>query len=832
MLTCSNGGDICSSAEFAIQSAQRCARSSKQVAVDRQHQKSQPCRTSSLFASIAGEWWLAPLILEFMDLKSLIVMETTGLFCNDRRPLLHSFRMMAKKLGAVCYETQAVLGESCEPKLEVLRWLTSRSTFAPFALTDGPNRRLKLVPQKLPTKLQTEPCHSEPSQNGFRVAPQLPRAAQPAVPLVYGTLKGWPLYAEFLFAWEEHGNGEACQLGVSVGGSQEVQLKFSPSAGAIFQHRPEGSFRTWPMDDLWVDAYQPRTQTFLEAGVHIGVEGKITFYRKGPYTHEHKGGGARQLVWEVAGGFDCSFPGASEQFHIVLCVLDDQTPLEAKILRVGTEPPVPPVPARQAWQMSVTPSDEAFAAFRVKNVLDQVVHADKVHSEHMFQKSRGIVSKVVEYHDRCAACAARAIATGTMTGLDYQRLSRSNDGTVGKLLTSRSASVGLSTGDSFTIITITTTMGPWSTALVISDAAQVAPPIVVHIRTPEILPATGASAFPTPSPVEPPSTPLTSAALQRHEALMQQQQGDHSATDAMAQLSCGQAGIPASLSLGMSMHQGAVFGVVSTIAVEAMQITLAEKRGNAADQTASIASAAVRGAVVGAAGGGMALMLGPTAPTGYSWAHSEITGPVALNRAVEVSGSAAGGVAGAMAAATLLSGCGGVVVAAAAGCSGFAGSLGGREVAALCFQSLSSETATKRRTSRCSSGGSSTRRRNSRDRTSFEPELLKAYSLLGVDPRCTNTELKHAFRRAVALHSAEVLPGDGAACPPFAEVLRAMELIRSTRQVPLLDVRHLDGGENLRICRRPFDSLPLQSHSQLASFIGGMAAQPTTSVAF
>ncbi|CAE7437803.1 unnamed protein product [Symbiodinium sp. CCMP2456] len=349
MLTCSNGGDICSSAEFAIQSAQRCAHSAKQVAVDRRHQKSQPCRTSSLFASIACEWWLAPLILEFLDLKSLIVMETTGLFCSDRRPLLHSFRMMAKKLGAVCYETQAVLGESCEPKLEVLQWSTSRSTFAPLALTDGPNRRLKLVPHKLPTKLLTEPCHSEPSQNGFRVAPQLPRAAQPVVPLVYGTLKGWPLYAEFLFAWEEHGNGEACQLGVSVGGSQEVQLKFSPSAGAIFQHRAEGSFRTWPMDDLWVDAYQPRTQTFLEAGVHIGAEGKITFYRKGPYTHEHKGGGARQLVWEVAGGFECSFPGASEQFHIVLCVLDDQTPLEAKILRVGTEPPVPPVPARQAW---------------------------------------------------------------------------------------------------------------------------------------------------------------------------------------------------------------------------------------------------------------------------------------------------------------------------------------------------------------------------------------------------------------------------------------------------------------------------------------------------
>lgn len=505
-------------------------------------------------------------------------------------------------------------------------------------------------------------------------------------------------------------------------------------------------------------------------------------------------------------------------------------------------------------QMSVTPSDEAFAAFRVKNVLDQaepLVPQGSLRA-HVPKEPRYHAPGRHHHHSVVMQAAARPAAIDTempqYSDTDGLALLRTRlDEAQGQGMQSRvlrkAPHIKIRIRRAFNRGLVHHHHhhhhnGP----VVISDAAQVAPPIVVHIRTPEILPATGASAFPTPSPVEPPSTPLTSAALQRHEALMQQQQGDHSATDAMAQ-----AGIPASLSLGMSMHQGAVFGVVSTIAVEAMQITLAEKRGNAADQTASIASAAVRGAVVGAAGGGMALMLGPTAPTaifvgyslirewlaqGYSWAHSEITGPVALNRAVEVSGSAAGGVAGAMAAATLLSGCGGVVVAAAAGCSGFAGSLGGREVAALCFQSLSSETATKRRTSRCSSGGSSTRRRNSRDRTSFEPELLKAYSLLGVDPRCTNTELKHAFRRAVALHSAEVLPGDGAACPPFAEVLRAMELIRSTRQVPLLDVRHLDGGENLRICRRPFDSLPLQSHSQLASFIGGMAAQPTTSVAF
>ncbi|CAE7437819.1 mok12 [Symbiodinium sp. CCMP2456] len=495
---------------------------------------------------------------------------------------------------------------------------------------------------------------------------------------------------------------------------------------------------------------------------------------------------------------------------------------------------------QRTQQMGVTPSDEAFAAFRVKNVLDQAeplvpqgslrAHVPKEpryhapgHHHHSVVAVRpaAIDAEMPPYSDPDGLAVLRT-RLGEAQGQGMQsRVLRKAPHI--KIRIRRAFNRGLVHHHHHLHHN-----GP----VVISDAGQVAPPIVVHIRAPEILPATGASALPTPSPVEPPSTPLTSAALQRHEALMQQQPVDHSSTDAMAQ-----AGIPASLSLGMSMHQGAIFGVVSTIAVEAMQITLAEKRGNAADQTASIASAAVRGAVVGAAGGGMALMLGPTAPTaifvgyslirewlaqGYSWVHSEITGPVALNRAVEVSGSAAGGVAGAMTAATLLSGCGGVVVAAAAGCSGFAGSLGGREVAALCFQSLSSEKAPKRRTSRCSSGGSSTRRRNSRDHTSFEPELLEAYSLLGLDPRCTNTELKHAFRRAVALHSAEVLPG----------VLRAMELIRSTRQMPLLDVRNLDGGENLRICRRPLESLPLQSHSQLASFIGGMAAQPTTSVAF
>ena len=278
----------------------------------------------------------------------------------------YSLRCIAKKTGAVCYETQRVVGDGPEPKLEVLRWAKRKATFA-SCISVPMMPSFTLTPPEAATQLETEPSleHSELLQDhrGFRVAPQLPRIVQPVVPLVYGTLKGWPFYAEFLFAWEEKGNGEACQLGVSIGKSAQtnqdrqaaVQLKFSPSAGAMFQQRPEGSFRTWPMEDLWVDAHEPGTQTFLEAGVYISSEGQIAFYRKGPYMLDRKGDGARQLTWEVAGGFECQFPDSTEQFHefhVVLCLLDEQTPLQAKILKIGSRPPIPPVAmplARQIW---------------------------------------------------------------------------------------------------------------------------------------------------------------------------------------------------------------------------------------------------------------------------------------------------------------------------------------------------------------------------------------------------------------------------------------------------------------------------------------------------
>ena len=76
---------------------------------------------------------------------------------------------------------------------------------------------------------------------------------------------------------------------------------------------------------------------------------------------------------------------------------------------------------------------------------------------------------------------------------------------------------------------------------------------------------------------------------------------------------------------------------------------------------------------------------------------------------------------------------------------------------------------------------------------------------------------------------------DDAGCAPFRDVLRAMERIRSTRQTPLeLDIRNLDSGthENSRSCRSSLGATSLESDSQLASFIGGMAAHPASGVSF
>ena len=267
----------------------------------------------------------------------------------------------------MCYHTGAIVGEGTNPKLELLQWASSRLAFTskPICAPDVTLPLFSLSPGTNPTKMETQPrllslSEAYQNQRGFRVAPQLPRIAQPIIPLVYGTRKGWPFYAEFLFAWEEHGNGEACQLGVSISCTSQaveerqaaVQLKFSPSAGAMFQQRQEGSFRMWPLEDLWVDASLPGTQTFLEAGVYIDADGQVAFYRKGPYTGKDKGEVARQLSWEVAGGFRCvsEIGAAAEDFHVVLCLLDEHTGLEAKLVKIGSTPPIAPVVTqRRNW---------------------------------------------------------------------------------------------------------------------------------------------------------------------------------------------------------------------------------------------------------------------------------------------------------------------------------------------------------------------------------------------------------------------------------------------------------------------------------------------------
>ena len=147
-----------------------------------------------------------------------------------------------------------VVGEGLNPKLELLRWAKNRVAFSRNPVcADAPS--FALSPGSIPTKLETHPRlvffgGDDQNHRRFRVAPQLPRVAQPIIPLLYGTRKGFRFYAEFLFAWQERGNGEACQLGVSRASlaterpcSEEVQLKFSPSAGAVNKEQMAPSVR-------------------------------------------------------------------------------------------------------------------------------------------------------------------------------------------------------------------------------------------------------------------------------------------------------------------------------------------------------------------------------------------------------------------------------------------------------------------------------------------------------------------------------------------------------------------------------------------------------------
>jgi len=325
---------------------------------------------------LASEF-IAPNVFEYLDIQSLTTMEITGALRTASFHLMQAFRQRGGITGAVCYATGVAVGSGPNPKLELLGFLRHRAAFLPqpSGLPTAPIFTLcAQAPGAALTMLETHPDHRDTplgedadstlSAEGHPSipvsAPQLPRGAQPLVPLAFGVRKGWPLYVEIRLAWVEHGNGEACQLGVAlrsnreeaVLGAEPEPLKFSPSAGAVFQHRANGSFRSWPLEDLWVDAY-PGASMILQAGVYVNALGQVFFYRRGPLTKDDsKGGDAEELPWEVTGSIDTSQGGhheggALEKIYVMLSLLDEQTPLRAELVRVGSTPPVPP-PLTQA----------------------------------------------------------------------------------------------------------------------------------------------------------------------------------------------------------------------------------------------------------------------------------------------------------------------------------------------------------------------------------------------------------------------------------------------------------------------------------------------------
>ena len=122
--------------------------------------------------------------------------------------------------------------------------LSERVLIPNLSYCDG--QRIARLSQRLQFVLQMWKCPSLPSaleglrpswrhtQTDFWVAPQLPRTAQPIIPLVYG----WPFYVEFLFAWQEHGNGEACRLGVQSCNGRSSRSSTMSSASSLGQLSP------------------------------------------------------------------------------------------------------------------------------------------------------------------------------------------------------------------------------------------------------------------------------------------------------------------------------------------------------------------------------------------------------------------------------------------------------------------------------------------------------------------------------------------------------------------------------------------------------------------
>lgn len=216
-------------------------------------------------------------------------------------------------------------------------------------------------------------------------------------------------------------------------------------------------------------------------------------------------------------------------------------------------------------------------------------------------------------------------------------------------------------------------------------------------------------------------------------------------------------------------EQGALFGTVSALAVELFQLRLASEKMNWQRRSSLLGSAAARGALAGAIGGGLSFFCGPVVSTalvaGYGvtrecseralgWWRREVPGRALAEQTAEALLGVAGGLSAAWAAGGLLSGLGGAAVAVATGCCGLAGSLAGRRAGGLLAGA--------------GGGGGGA--------------LRAAYAELGLRPGCSRAEVRRAFRRAaLARHPDRAALGAPGSHEAFTRLREAADLVHAAR---------------------------------------------------
>jgi len=271
--------------------------------------------------------------------------------------------------------------------------------------------------------------------------------------------------------------------------------------------------------------------------------------------------------------------------------------------------------------------------------------------------------------------------------------------------------------------------------------------------------------------------------------------------------------VPGADTSGMAMYsylqQGTLFGGVATLSSEVLQLGMAVRRGESVSLEThgpQVANNVARGSLLGAAGAGLACLCGPVAPTaifvgygvGHEWSKindglqkKQIKTREATSRATKVLFGAAGGVSAAWGTATLLVGASGVATAAAAGACALAGSVAGQHFGELLVGYL--------------------------PETEDERRLIAAYAELGLEPNCSDKELRQAFIRAAkSFHPDRLGPRVPGSHERFAIRSAAMDRIRAERC-----------RAGLRASRRLSRLLPLDNAGKVRLTSRGSGAPPS-----